>query len=323
MALQDLDMEKKRVIITDHLHPYLAEWLISQGFLVDVVPDITNDELAACIHEYHGLALSTKILVTPALIDKAPKLEFIARAGSGMENIDVAYAQSKGIHVVNSPEGNANAVAEHAVGLLLSVVNNIAKADRDIRNGIWQREENRGFELMGRTVGIIGYGHTGRAVASKLRGFGVFVLAHDKYVTGFGDEHVEEVSLEQLQRESDVISFHLPLNAETKHYCNAAFLEKCRKGMWLINTSRGKIVNTPDLLAALDSGKVRGAGLDVFENEQFYALSGTDKEVMEELCRRQNIVLTPHVAGWTVESYLKLSRILAEKLAALGISASL
>lgn len=316
-------MAKKRVIITDYLHSYLADWLHSQGYQVDVQPDITNEGLAEVIDNYHGLALSTKIKVTPTLIDKATQLEFIARAGSGMENIDVAYAKSKGIHVVNSPEGNANAVAEHALGLLLSVLNNIARADRDIRAGVWQREENRGFELMGRTVGIIGYGHTGSAFARKLRGMGVYVLAHDKYIAGFGDENVEEVSMEQIQLECDVISFHLPLNPETMHYCNAAFLAKCRPGIWLINTSRGKIVNTSDLIEALDSGKVRGAGLDVFENEQFYTLAGKDKEQMEELCRRQNIVLTPHVAGWTVESYLKLSKILAEKLGALGLSATM
>lgn len=313
-------MQKKKVIITDYLHSYLAEWLEGQGFEVDVQADISNEELANIIHHYHGLALSTKIKVTPALLDAAPQLEFIARAGSGMENIDVAYARAKGIHVVSSPEGNANAVAEHAVGLMFSLLNNINRSDREIRSGVWRREENRGFELMGRTVGIIGYGHTGSAFAAKLKGFGVYVLAHDKYVTGFGTEAVEEVGYDQIIRESDVLSFHLPLNSETKHYCGKELLEKCRKGAWILNTSRGGILDTQALLTALESGKIRGAALDVYENEQFYQLSGRDKELMEKLAERQDTVLTSHIAGWTVESYLKLSKVLAEKLARLDIS---
>jgi len=313
-------MAQKRVIITDHLHAFLADWLKGQGYIVDIQPDITNAELAEVIHAYHGLALSTKIKVTPALLDRAPKLEFIARAGSGMENIDVAAARARGIHVVSSPEGNANAVGEHALGLLLALMNNIARADREIRSGVWRREENRGYELMGRTVGIIGYGHTGRAFAAKLQGLGVYVLAHDKYVSGFGDERVDEVTLEQLLLESDVISFHLPLTEETHHYCNAALLQRCRKGAWIVNTSRGKVVDSEAVLQALESGHIRGAALDVFENEQFYALEGRDKEIMDRLSARPDTVLTPHVAGWTVESYLKLSSVLAEKLAALGLS---
>ena len=313
-------MAQKRVIITDYLHSFLANWLRGQGYVVDELPDITNEELAGIIHQYHGLALSTKIKVTPALLDRAPKLEFIARAGSGMENIDVAEARVRGIHVVSSPEGNANAVGEHAIGLLLALMNNIARSDREIRSGVWRREENRGFELMGRTVGIIGYGHTGRAFASKLKGFGVYVLAHDKYVSGFGDGQVEEVGQEQLLMESDVISFHLPLNAETHHYCNADFLRRCRKGAWILNTSRGKVVDSAAVLQALESGHLRGAALDVFENEQFYALEGRDKEIMYRLSVRPDTVLTPHVAGWTMESYLKLSSVLAEKLSALGLS---
>lgn len=316
-------MASKRVIITDYLHEYFAEWLRSAGFEVDERQDITNAELAEIIHEYHGIGLSTKILLSQEVLDKASRLEFIARAGSGMENIDVAYAQSKGILVVNSPEGNANAVGEHTLGLLISVMHNIARSDREIRSGIWKREENRGVELLGRTVGIIGYGHTGRAFASKLKGLGVFVLAHDKYVTGFGDDFVEEVSVEQIRHEADIISFHLPLTTETYHYCNKTFLDSCRNGIWVLNASRGKVVDTAALLQALESGKVRGAGLDVYENEQFYQLSGADRQIMEALAERNDTVLTPHIAGWSVESYFKLSKLLTEKLAAHGVSASL
>ena len=312
-------MSQKKVIVTDFLHPYMAEWLIGRGFHVDIQPEISNEALFEIIDQYEGLVLSTKILVTPKLVDKAVNLEFIARAGSGMENIDVAYAQSKNIIVVNSPEGNANAVAEHAVGMLLALMNNIVRADNQIRNGIWQREENRGEEIAGKTIGIIGYGHTGSRFASKWKGFEVSVLAHDKYKTGFGDDFVKEAEISEIQQKADILSFHLPLNQETHHYFNSAFINGFAKPIWLVNASRGKIVNTADLISTLDNKKVIGAALDVFENEKFYELSGSDLANMQNLTKRHNIILTPHVAGWTHTSHLKLSKILAEKLDALGI----
>ncbi|MEI2673980.1 MAG: NAD(P)-dependent oxidoreductase [Chitinophagaceae bacterium] len=312
-------MHQKKVIVTDFLHPYLADWLVDKGFQVDIQETITNDELFSIIENYEGLVLSTKINVTPTLIDKAKNLEFIARAGSGMENIDVAYAKSKGIHVVNSPEGNANAVAEHAVGMTLALLNNIVKSDAEIRNGVWQREPNRGEEIKGKTIGIIGYGHTGSRFAAKWGTFGVTILAHDKYKSGFGTTTVVEASVEDIWEKAEIISFHLPLNAETQFYCNAAFINKMKRPFWLINTSRGKIVNTANLIEGLDQGKILGAALDVFENEKFYQLEGTDLAQMQNLTKRHNIILTPHVAGWTHTSHLYLSKILAEKLDALGI----
>ena len=308
-----------RVIITDHLHPYLAEQLIALGFYVDVEPDISNEQLATVIDQYEGLVLSTKILVTPRLIDAATRLRFIARAGSGMENIDSAYARQKGIAVISSPEGNANAVAEHAMGLLLGLTNNIVRADRDIRNGIWQREENRGIELEGKTIGIIGMGHTGTAFSKKLRGFDVTVIAYDKYKTGFSGEFVSAVRLEELQERADVISFHVPHSSDTHHYLNAGFIERCAKKFWLLNTSRGKIVDTDALISGLAFGKILGAGLDVFENEQFYQLPDVDRKRMDALCGYKNVILTPHVAGWTKESYFKISAILAERIALLDL----
>lgn len=312
-------MHQKKVIVTDFLHPYLADWLVDKGFQVDIQETITNDELFSIIENYEGLVLSTKINVTPTLIDKAKNLEFIARAGSGMENIDVAYSKSKGIHVVNSPEGNANAVAEHAVGMTLALLNNIVKSDAEIRNGVWQREPNRGEEIKGKTIGIIGYGHTGSRFAAKWGTFGVTILAHDKYKSGFGTTTVVEASVEDIWEKAEIISFHLPLNAETQFYCNAAFINKMKRPFWLINTSRGKIVNTANLIEGLDQGKILGAALDVFENEKFYQLEGTDLAQMQNLTKRHNIILTPHVAGWTHTSHLYLSKILAEKLDALGI----
>lgn len=312
-------MHQKKVIVTDFLHPYLADWLVDKGFQVDIQETITNDELFSIIENYEGLVLSTKINVTPTLIDKAKNLEFIARAGSGMENIDVAYSKSKGIHVVNSPEGNANAVAEHAVGMTLALLNNIVKSDAEIRNGVWQREPNRGEEIQGKTIGIIGYGHTGSRFAAKWGTFGVTILAHDKYKSGFGTTTVVEASVEDIWEKAEIISFHLPLNAETQFYCNAAFINNMKRPFWLINTSRGKIVNTANLIEGLDQGKILGAALDVFENEKFYQLEGTDLAQMQNLTKRHNIILTPHVAGWTHTSHLYLSKILAEKLDALGI----
>ena len=312
-------MHQKKVIVTDFLHPYLADWLVDKGFQVDIQETITNDGLFSIIENYEGLVLSTKIKVTPTLIDKAKNLEFIARAGSGMENIDVAYSKSKGIHVVNSPEGNANAVAEHAVGMTLALLNNIVKSDAEIRNGVWQREPNRGEEIQGKTIGIIGYGHTGSRFAAKWGTFGVTILAHDKYKSGFGTTTVVEASVEDIWEKAEIISFHLPLNAETQFYCNAAFINKMKRPFWLINTSRGKIVNTANLIEGLDQGKILGAALDVFENEKFYQLEGTDLAQMQNLTKRHNIILTPHVAGWTHTSHLYLSKILAEKLDALGI----
>ena len=312
-------MHQKKVIVTDFLHPYLADWLVDKGFQVDIQETITNDELFSIIENYEGLVLSTKIKVTPTLIDKAKNLEFIARAGSGMENIDVVYAKSKGIHVVNSPEGNANAVAEHAVGMTLALLNNIVKSDAEIRNGVWQREPNKRKEIKGKTIGIIGYGHTGSRFAAKWGTFGVTILAHDKYKSGFGTTTVVEASVEDIWEKAEIISFHLPLNAETQFYCNAAFINKMKRPFWLINTSRGKIVNTANLIEGLDQGKILGAALDVFENEKFYQLEGTDLAQMQNLTKRHNIILTPHVAGWTHTSHLYLSKILAEKLDALGI----
>lgn len=312
-------MYRKKVIVTDFLHPYLADWLVDKGFQVDIQETITNEELSSIIENYEGLVLSTKIMVTPTLIDKAKNLEFIARAGSGMDNIDVAYAKSKGIHVVNSPEGNANAVAEHAVGMTLALLNNIVKADAEIRNGVWQREPNRGEEIEGKTIGVIGYGHTGSRFAAKWSAFGVTILAHDKYKSGFGTADVIESSLEKIYENADIVSFHLPLNRETQFYFNAEFITKMQRPFWLINTSRGKIVKTANLIEGLDQGKILGAALDVFENEKFYQLEGADLDQMQNLTKRRNIILTPHVAGWTHTSHLKLSKILAEKLDAIGI----
>lgn len=310
---------KKKVIITDFLHPCLAQQLEAMQFDVHVQPEITNSELFEVIGDYEGLVLSTKIIVTPKLIDRASKLKFIARAGSGLDTIDVAYAQSKNIHVLSSPEANANAVAEHALGMLLALMNQILKSDNEIRKGIWQREENRGYELDGKTVGIIGFGNNGSAFAKKLGGFDVDILVYDKYKSGFGSGRIIESTLTQLQENCDVISFHVPYTEETHFYFNQRFIEACKKTVWLINTSRGKIVNTADLIAAIKNEKLKGAALDVFEYENFNQLPPDYKLLLDALRTMQNVILTPHVAGWTHESYFKISKILAEKIAMLEL----
>ena len=309
----------KKVIITDHLHPYLEQQLTKLGYEVDVQQDITNEQLFEIIDQYFCLVLSTKIKVTPALLDKATKLVFIARAGSGMENIDIEYARAKNIQVINSPEGNSNAVAEHAVGTLLALINNITRSDREIRAGIWRREQNRGIELEGKTIGIIGYGNTGSAFALKLQSFNMQVLAYDKFRSGFGSPGVKESDLAEIKEKADIVSFHLPLTDETFHFLDDAFISDMRKNFWVINTSRGKVVDSRSLLKGLISGKILGAGLDVFENEQFYQLKGDDKLIMEKMCSFENIILTPHIAGWTHESYFKISKILAERIEVLTL----
>lgn len=308
-----------KVIISDYLHPYLAEQLKAMNYEVMIQPDISNEELYNVIADYDGLVLSTKILVTPRLLDKAVKLKFIARAGSGLDTIDTKYAASKNIYVISTPEANANAVAEHALGMLLALMNQIIKADAQVRKGIWQREENRGFEIDGKTIGIIGFGNNGSAFAKKLSGFDAGILVFDKYKSGFGTEKIKETDLSEIQAQADIISFHVPLNMETEFYFDTAFINACKKPFWLINTSRGKIVHTASLIEGLKSGKIKGAALDVFEYENFSQLPGSFKLLMDELASFPNVVLTPHIAGWSHESYFKISKILAEKIAGLQL----
>jgi D-3-phosphoglycerate dehydrogenase len=253
------------------------------------------------------------------LIDKATNLKFIGRVGAGMESIDVAYAESKGIKCFNSPEGNRDAVGEHALGMLIAVMNNFLHADKQVRNGEWKREENRGVEIKGKTIGIIGYGNMGSAFAKKLKGFEANVIAYDKYKFNYSDEFVKEVSLEEIFENSDILSLHVPLTDETHYMLNASFINKFKKKFWLINTSRGAVVNTNDLVAALKSGKVKGAALDVIEYEEtsFETLSGKDlPDAWKYLISSDKVILTPHIAGWTVESKIKLAKVLAEKIIA-------
>ena len=311
-----------KVLFIESVHEVLHQRLEAAGYACDCRYDAMREELLAMAHEYSGVVVRSRIKIDKAFIDAATNLRFIARSGSGLENIDVAYAESKGIAVYNSPEGNRDAVGEHALGMLLMLMNNLRQADADVRAGLWPREENRGHEIAGKTVGIIGYGLMGSSLAEKLRGFGARVIAFDKYKSGFSNEYVSEATTIELQQQADIVSLHLPLNEETHYFANAEFFNSFVKPIYFINTARGKNTDTAALVEALKSGKVRGACIDVIEYEKA-SLEGLEKDpaltAMRDLIAMGNVVLSPHIAGWTHESYEKLSSVLAEKILGLKV----
>ncbi len=302
----------RKILITDELHPLLKEGLEQDGFVVDYRPAISAEEVLEIIHDYEALVINSKVYAGKDLLDRAVKLKFVCRAGSGLEVIDLDYAKQKNIIAFNSPEGNRNAVAEHALGMLLNLLNNISKADRELRNKEWKREENRGNELSGKTIGLIAYGHTAQAFAKILKGFDVKVLAYDKYKNNFENES----SLHAIFEQVDVLSLHLPLTEETKYMIDYAFLSSFKKSIWFINTSRGKVLRTNDLLQAVNEGKVIAAALDVFENEKLNSLNESEKKDFEALISSNRILFTPHIAGWTHESKKKIAEVLLEKIRA-------
>lgn len=303
-----------KILIADRTHDVLEKRLQEAGFEVSVEPDHDYQSLAQAAQGCVGLVVRSKVNIDKAFIDAVPSLRCIGRVGAGMETINVDYAEAHGVRCLNSPEGNRDAVGEHTVGLLLALLDNIARADAEVRKGMWQREANRGRELGGLTVGIIGMGNMGQAFARRLTGFGCRVMYYDKYredeVKG-----IEQVTLERLQQEADVVSFHVPLTDDTHHYLDDAFIEGMAKPFYLLNTSRGAVVNTETLVAGLESGKVLGAGLDVLEYENMQADGlGEVPESVQYLMECPHTVLTPHVAGWTVESKYKLAAVLADKM---------
>jgi D-3-phosphoglycerate dehydrogenase len=306
--------DKKIVIITAKAHPYLMSALEQKGYYVKFLPEITYQELSQIIHTAEGLVVTTRIKIDKAILGNAPLLKWIGRLGSGMELIDVGYAVAKGIQCVSTPEGNSNAVAEHTLAMLLNLFNNITTSYLQIKEGKWIREENRGIELHGKTVGIIGYGHTGSAFAKLLNSFDVKILANDKYKLNFGDNKVNEASLQEITKEADIISFHLPLTEETKFLCNKEFLTSLQKKPYILNTSRGKIINTSDLINALQNQLISGAALDVLENENLNTLTPQQQEEFKFLTNHKHVLLTSHIAGYTHEAFYKMSTTLLDKL---------
>ena len=310
---------KSKILIIDDAHPSMLQKFADAGCIVEYHENLSEQEIYNTIHAFDAVVIRSKIVANAAFIDAGSNLKCIGRIGAGMETIDIAYAESKGIQCLNSPEGNRDAVGEHAVGMLLALANNITKADKEVRSSIWDREGNRGFEIMGKTIGIVGYGNMGQAFAKKLSGFGAHVIAYDKYKKNFSDEYAQECSLEYLQKHADIISFHVPQTPETIAMCNAHFIAACAKPFVLINTARGKVVCTNDLVAGIQSGKVRAAALDVLEYESINFqdfLTDAMPEAFEYLRTSPKVLFTPHNAGWTVESKEKLASILADKIIA-------
>lgn len=309
----------KKVLITANIHPYLQNRLEELGYFVQVKEGIERAELVAIIEVYEVLIITTYTKVDKELIDIARNLKIVGRVGSGMENVDIDYCKQKNIQCVNSPEGNGNAVGEHCLAMLLNLMNNINKANNELKQNIFNREENRGVELDGKSVGIIGYGHTGSAFAKKLRGFEAEVLVYDKYKKT-QDDFVQQVSLDEIKRRCDVISFHVPYHEETHYYLNVDFIADCAKNPIFINTSRGAVVNTLDILDALENKKITGFCIDVFEDEPITKNKIHPLEIYQKLIAKDNVIATPHIAGWTIESKYKLVKILMDKIEILANS---
>ena len=302
-----------KILFIDTVHPLLKQELEKENHICDTAYNKSKTEIQQIISNYQGIIIRSRFKIDKEFIDCGSNLKFIARAGSGLENIDVEYAENKNIHCYNAAEGNRQAVAEHALGMLLSLFNNLNNADKEVREGKWEREKNRGIELAGKTVGIIGYGNNGSAFAEVLKGFNVKILTYDKYLTNYP----QESSMETINKEANIISLHVPLTDETTYLVDDNFINRSAKNFYLINTARGKCVNTKHLVKALANGKIKGACLDVLEYEKtsFENLSkdGLTSD-MQYLMNAQNTILSPHVAGWTAESNVKIAEVLLEKI---------
>ena len=309
--------DEMKILIINDLDPIFQEKLASiPGLELDYRPQIKLAEVPAALHGAEGLVLRSKMYVTKEIMDDNPQLRFIARAGSGTDNIDVEEAQKHNIAIFNAPEGNRDAVGEHLIGMLLMLMNKLNQSHSEVVQKVWLREGNRGYELKGKTVGIIGYGNNGSATAEKLSGFGCKVLAYDKYKSGFQSEYADEVGMDTIFREADILSLHIPLTQETQQLVDDDFFEKFHKPIIFMNAARGKILRLLSLKHAMESGKVIGACLDVLENENLDSLSEEQERAFNYLRATHRVIFSPHVAGWTVESYRKISEVLADKILA-------
>ena len=310
-------MKNIKILHIDSNNPLLWNQLQEAGFTNEEDFTSTKEEVEAKIQNYNGIVIRSRFKIDKQFLDKATNLQFIARVGAGLESIDCEYAIEKGIHLIAAPEGNSNAVGEHSLGMLLSLLNKLNRADKLVREGKWIREGNRGYELEGKTIGIIGYGNMGKSFAKKLRGFDVEVICYD-IQENVGDENAKQVSLQELQQLADVLSLHIPWTPQTDKMINSSFINQFTKSFWFINTSRGNNVVTADLVAALQSGKILGAGLDVLEYEKLsfenLFIDSEKPAAFQYLLQAENVVLTPHIAGWTFESHEKLAQVIVDKI---------
>lgn len=308
-----------KVLFIDTVHEILQQRLEQNNVLCVDGTSLPLEKIQVIIREMDGVVIRSRFRLDKDILDFAPQLKFIARSGAGMENIDEKYCEKRNIQLFNAPEGNCTAVAEHALGMILTLFNHLKKGDEEVRKGVWDREGNRGIELTGKTIGIIGYGHNGSAFAKVLKGFDCKILAYDKYKTGYGNDWVHESSLEEIYQQAEVISFHIPQNEETIYWANDDFFQQIKHAFYLINLSRGKIVKTSALVNALKSGKTKGAVLDVLEYESTSFENVFQNDIPEDfkfLISSDKVLMSPHVGGWTNESYFKLSNVLADKVEA-------
>lgn len=303
-----------KILIVDEMHPSLVEMLDADGWKYEYAPSLKRNEILEAVGPYEGLMIRSKTVVDKEFLERAPKLKFIARAGAGLDLIDIPAVEARGIALFHAGEGNRDAVGEHVLGMLLGLFNNIIRADRQVRQGIWDREGNRGVELMGKTVGLIGYGNNGSATGKRLSGFGCRVLAYDKYKKNYGDANASEASLEQILDEADIISLHIPLTEESFHLVDDSFTSRMKKPFYLVNAARGEVADLSAVVAGLESGKIKGACLDVLENEKLGKLTPAQQEVLDYLVKSDRVVLTPHVGGWTHESYVRINEVLCRQI---------
>jgi D-3-phosphoglycerate dehydrogenase len=306
------DMPK--ILIIDLMHESIVPLLTHIGYEVDYEPAITVSEIHERISNYEGLIVRSKISIDKALIEKGTRLKFIARAGAGIDQVDETYLTARKITLLNAPEGNRVAVGEHTLGMLLCLMNKLNTANTEVKAGIWDREANRGFEISGKTIGIIGYGNMGQAFAKCLKGFDGRVLAHDKFKKDFSDEFAQEASLEELFETAEVLSLHIPLTSDSRNWADSTFFSKFKKPIWFLNTARGEIASFKAVAESIHKGHILGAGLDVLENEKLKTLSDEQRLYFNELVNAPNVLFTPHVAGWTHESYRKINEVLTQKI---------